>query len=178
MSWRRSCEFGRADSADPGVNSSCCDACWDQLGRDRSTSGPATFLLHPSLVRQSSSMLRTSRICLSSSMLSTSPLRTWSESESIRNPLTLRSVPVLVHVQVWVHIPGDPQSVQLRNATTTTYFTYLPVFFHFTYFTYYLPVFFCILYSMSRRAYFTYLPVFHFTYFTYFASQLQPSNAI
>ena len=24
------------------------------------------------------------------------------------------------HVQVWVHIPGYPQSVQLRNATTTT----------------------------------------------------------
>ena len=34
------------------------------------------------------------------------------------NPLS--SVPVLVHVQVWVHIQGDPQSVQLRNATTTT----------------------------------------------------------
>ena len=30
------------------------------------------------------------------------------------------SVPVLVHVRVWVHIPCDPQSVQLRNATTTT----------------------------------------------------------
>ena len=39
------------------------------------------------------------------------------------NPLTLCSVPVLVHVhvQVWVHTPGDPQIVQLRNATTTTY---------------------------------------------------------
>ena len=34
------------------------------------------------------------------------------------NPLTLCSVPVLVHVQVLVHIPGD--RVQLRNATTTT----------------------------------------------------------
>ena len=34
------------------------------------------------------------------------------------NPLALCSVPVLV--QVWVHILGDPQSVQLRNATTTT----------------------------------------------------------
>ena len=30
------------------------------------------------------------------------------------------NIPALVHVQVWVHIPGDPQSVQLRNATTTT----------------------------------------------------------
>ena len=37
-----------------------------------------------------------------------------------RNPLTLCSVPVVVHVQVWVHIPGDPQRAQLRNATTTT----------------------------------------------------------
>ena len=46
------------------------------------------------------------------------------ENGRTRNPLTLCSVPVLVHVQVWVHIPGDPQSVQLRNATTTT-FTYL-----------------------------------------------------
>ena len=37
------------------------------------------------------------------------------------NPLTLcGNVPALVHVHVWVHIPGDPQSVQLRNATTTT----------------------------------------------------------
>ena len=41
------------------------------------------------------------------------------ENGGARNPLTLCSVLVLVHVQVWVHIPGDPQSVQLRNATTT-----------------------------------------------------------
>ena len=38
------------------------------------------------------------------------------ENGRTRNPPTLRSV--LVLVQVWVHIPGDPQSVQLRNATT------------------------------------------------------------
>ena len=31
------------------------------------------------------------------------------------NPLTLCCVPVLVHVQVWVRIPGDPLSAQLRN---------------------------------------------------------------
>ena len=31
--------------------------------------------------------------------------------------LTLWTVPVLVHVWVWVHMPGD-QSVQLRNATS------------------------------------------------------------
>ena len=37
----------------------------------------------------------------------------------MRNPLTLCSVPALVLVQVWMHIPGDPHSVQLRNATTT-----------------------------------------------------------
>ena len=42
------------------------------------------------------------------------------ENGRAHNPLTLCSVPVLVHVQVWVHIPGDPQRVQLRNATTTT----------------------------------------------------------
>ena len=41
------------------------------------------------------------------------------ENGCARNPLTLCTVPVLVHVRVWVHIPGDPQSVQLRNATTT-----------------------------------------------------------
>ena len=29
-------------------------------------------------------------------------------------------IPVLVHERVWVHIPGDPQSVQLRNTTTTS----------------------------------------------------------
>ena len=34
-------------------------------------------------------------------------------------PLTLCSVPALVHVQV--HILGDHQSVQLRNTTTTTW---------------------------------------------------------
>ena len=43
----------------------------------------------------------------------------------IRNPLELRSVPVLVRVRVWVHIPGDPHSVQLRNATTTKDLTQL-----------------------------------------------------
>ena len=37
-----------------------------------------------------------------------------------RNLLALCSVPVLVHVQVWVHIPGDPQSAKLRNAATKT----------------------------------------------------------
>ena len=31
------------------------------------------------------------------------------ENGHARNPLTLCSVPALVHVQVWVHIPGDPQ---------------------------------------------------------------------
>ena len=30
-------------------------------------------------------------------------------SGRIRNPITLCSVAVLVHVQVWVHIPSDPQ---------------------------------------------------------------------
>ena len=35
------------------------------------------------------------------------------------NPLTLWTAPVLVPVWVWVHILGDPHSVQLRNATTT-----------------------------------------------------------
>ena len=37
-----------------------------------------------------------------------------------RNPLTLWTVPALVHVQVWVHILSDLHSVQLRNATQTT----------------------------------------------------------
>ena len=39
------------------------------------------------------------------------------------NPLTLCSVPALFFVQVWVHTPGvtQSQSVQLRNATTTTF---------------------------------------------------------
>ena len=46
------------------------------------------------------------------------------ENGRTRNCLTLSSndlcsVPVLVLVHVWVHIPGDPQSVQLMNATTT-----------------------------------------------------------
>ena len=39
------------------------------------------------------------------------------------NPLTLRTVPVLVHVRVGgggVHILGDPQGVQLKNATSFT----------------------------------------------------------
>ena len=36
-----------------------------------------------------------------------------------RNPLTLCSVSICT-CTVWVRIPGDPQSVQLRNATTTT----------------------------------------------------------
>ena len=36
-----------------------------------------------------------------------------------------------VHVQVWVHIPGDPQSVQPRNATTTGEILSLPQ--HFAY---------------------------------------------
>ena len=45
------------------------------------------------------------------------------ENVRARNPLTLCSVPALVHIRVWEHIPGDPQSVQLRNpsATTTTH---------------------------------------------------------
>ena len=30
----------------------------------------------------------------------------------------LWTVPVLVHLRVWVHILGDPESVQLRNTTT------------------------------------------------------------
>ena len=42
------------------------------------------------------------------------------ENVRTRDPLTLCSVHVLVQVQVWVHIPGDPQSVQLRNDTATT----------------------------------------------------------
>ena len=37
------------------------------------------------------------------------------ENGRARNPLTLCSVPELVHVQACVHIPGDPQSVKLRN---------------------------------------------------------------
>ena len=46
------------------------------------------------------------------------------ENGRARNPLTLCSVAALVHVQVWVHMPGDPQNVQLRNDTTTTTTTY------------------------------------------------------
>ena len=34
------------------------------------------------------------------------------------NPLILWTVPVLVHVRVWGHILGNPQSVHLRNVTT------------------------------------------------------------
>ena len=34
------------------------------------------------------------------------------------NPLALWTAPI--QVQVWVHILGDPQIVQLRNATTAT----------------------------------------------------------
>ena len=41
------------------------------------------------------------------------------ENGRTHQSLTLCSVPVLVHVGVWMFIPGDPQSVQLRNATTT-----------------------------------------------------------
>ena len=43
------------------------------------------------------------------------------ESCRTRNPLTPWTVPVLVHVRCGCTyvIPGDPQSVQLRNATTT-----------------------------------------------------------
>ena len=36
------------------------------------------------------------------------------ENGRARNPLTLCSVPVLVHVQLWVHTPGDPQSVNIQ----------------------------------------------------------------
>ena len=52
-----------------------------------------------------------------------------------RNPLTLRTVPVLVHVRVWVHTLGDPQSVQLRNnklgilVTSTVFAQYMPQFY-------------------------------------------------
>ena len=44
------------------------------------------------------------------------------ENGRARTPRTLCSVPVgrRVHVQVWVHMPSDPQSVRLRNAATTT----------------------------------------------------------
>ena len=38
-------------------------------------------------------------------------------AHAILSPLC--SVPVVVHVRVWVHMPGDPQSVPLKNATTT-----------------------------------------------------------
>ena len=38
------------------------------------------------------------------------------ESGRTHNPVTLWTVPVPVHVQVWVHIPGDPR----RNTATTT----------------------------------------------------------
>ena len=44
------------------------------------------------------------------------------ENSHARNPLTLRSAPALVHVQLWVHILDDTQtqSVHLRIATSTT----------------------------------------------------------
>ena len=42
------------------------------------------------------------------------------ENGRTRNPLTLRTVPTLVLVRVWVQILGDPQTAQLRKATTTT----------------------------------------------------------
>ena len=42
------------------------------------------------------------------------------ENGRTRNHLTLWTASVVVHVQVWEHILGDPQSVQLRNATKTT----------------------------------------------------------
>ena len=41
------------------------------------------------------------------------------ENVRTRKPLTLWTVPV--PVLVWVHILGDPQSVQLRDATTATF---------------------------------------------------------
>ena len=40
------------------------------------------------------------------------------ENSRACKPLTLRSVPVLVHVQVWVHILGGPQcSAQERYSS-------------------------------------------------------------
>ena len=36
------------------------------------------------------------------------------ENDRTRNPLTLWTVHGLVHVRVWVHALGNPQSVQLR----------------------------------------------------------------
>ena len=47
----------------------------------------------------------------------------WKRSHTC-NPLTLWTVPVLVHVWVWVHTLGDPQKVQLRNATTSILSSY------------------------------------------------------
>ena len=41
------------------------------------------------------------------------------------NALTLCSVPVLVHVQVWVHIPGNPQC-----SAEERYFSFLSAFLH------------------------------------------------
>ena len=43
------------------------------------------------------------------------------ENGCTRNPLTLRTAPMLILVRVWVQILGDPQSVQLSTATTTTW---------------------------------------------------------
>ena len=49
------------------------------------------------------------------------------ENGHTHNPLALWAVPVLVHIyiQVSVHIVADPQSVQLRNATTTKSFGFI-----------------------------------------------------
>ena len=52
------------------------------------------------------------------------------ENGRARNPLTLCSVPALVHVQVLVHIPGNPQSVHLRNASTTSFFLFFVMSVH------------------------------------------------
>ena len=38
-----------------------------------------------------------------------------------RNPLTLCSVHVLVHVQVWVHIAGDPQECSAEELYNNCY---------------------------------------------------------
>ena len=43
----------------------------------------------------------------------------WGSLKTVAHAI-LSAYVLLVHVQVWVHILGDPQSVQLWNATTTT----------------------------------------------------------
>ena len=43
-------------------------------------------------------------------------------SVSVCQSVCVGSVPVLV--RVWVHIPGDPQRVQLRNATTNIHYSF------------------------------------------------------